>query len=80
MHQVLQQLYSTQQKAKQFHLTGWVQNQSDGSVELEIEGENYVVNKFLNELEQGFNQFIRVDNMEVDTVQTLKGYEDFSIK
>lgn len=70
----------TQQKAKEYNLTGWVQNKSDGTVELEAEGNNTSVHTFLNELEAGFNRFIRVDDISVETMKKQKGYSNFSIK
>ncbi|SEQ28275.1 acylphosphatase [Virgibacillus subterraneus] len=72
--------YTTQQKAKEHGLTGWVQNQSNGTVELEVEGKETSVNSFLIELESGFNQFIRVDDITVEKIEEHKGYNNFSIK
>ncbi len=34
-------------KARRLHLTGWVQNQTDGSVRMEVEGEDLQVEAFL---------------------------------
>lgn len=72
--------YSTMNKAKAYNLTGWVQNKIDGTVELEAEGVEEEVDAFLNELKLGFNQFIRVDDVKLDTKQEHKGYTKFSIK
>lgn len=72
--------YTTQQIAEEYNLTGWVQNQADGTVELEVEGNKSSVNSFLKALEDGFNQFIRIDDMNVETLQDKKDYKNFSIK
>ncbi len=72
--------YTTQQIAEEYNLTGWVQNQPDGTVELEVEGNKSSIDKFLKALENGFNQFIRIDNMNVETLQKKKDYKSFTIK
>ncbi|TMN23686.1 acylphosphatase [Lentibacillus cibarius] len=72
--------YSAQQQAKNYQLTGWVQNKADGTVELEVEGDEQRVHAYLRALEKGFSPFIRVENMEVNLNENEKGYDDFSIK
>lgn len=72
--------YTAQQHARQHHLNGWVQNKSDGTVELEVEGRDTQVHTFLQELEKGFSPFIHVEDMQIDTRQEEKGYREFSIK
>ncbi|HLS10003.1 acylphosphatase [Lentibacillus sp.] len=72
--------FTAQQKAVQYNVNGWVQNKSDGTVELEVEGNDHQVNTFLNELKKGFNPAIKVEDMQVDTQQDEKGYRHFSIK
>ncbi|TFJ93862.1 acylphosphatase [Lentibacillus salicampi] len=72
--------FSTQQQAGHYHLNGWVQNKSDGTVELEVEGRDRQVHTFLNELKKGFSPSIKVTDMQVDTQQDEKGYSGFSIK
>jgi len=72
--------FSTQQKAIELHLTGWVQNKIDGTVEIEIEGQKEKIEQFLQELEKGFHKFTRVDNIELNTSETKRGYKKFVIK
>lgn len=72
--------YTTQQKAVESNLTGWVQNKSDGSVELEVEGAEQQVSQFLEEMKAGFHQFIKIKQMNVTKASTEKGYTKFSIK
>ncbi|WP_373896125.1 acylphosphatase [Virgibacillus natechei] len=71
--------YSAMQKAKEFKLTGWVCNKRNGTVELEIEGNGNQINLYIDELKNGFNRFIQVDNIDI-TSQQEKGYDDFVIK
>ncbi|WP_010530763.1 acylphosphatase [Lentibacillus jeotgali] len=72
--------FSARQQADQYNLTGWVQNKSDGTVELEVEGSKDGVHAFLNDLKEGLNPAIKVDDMKVDTQQDEKGYSSFSIR
>lgn len=36
--------------AQQYHLTGWICNQSDGSVELELQGEQHSIDRCLEQI------------------------------
>ncbi|MFB4169154.1 acylphosphatase [Virgibacillus sp. JSM 102003] len=72
--------YTTQQIAIKYNLTGWVQNQPDGTVELEVEGNKSSVDTFLKALEDSNNQFIRIDDMNVETLKDNKDYKSFIIK
>lgn len=45
--------YCTQEKACALHLTGWVKNLTDGSVECVAEGEKENLEKFLTWAEKG---------------------------
>lgn len=71
--------FTAQQKAKEHHLTGWVRNNFDGTVEMEIEGEQTEMDLFIGELKKGFNRFIQVDNVEITKSADTKGYKRFSI-
>ena len=49
--------------------TGWIQNQWDGSVICELQGETSQVDAVLKEVRQG-NQFIAVEQMEIHEIPT----------
>lgn len=70
----------TKQKAIEYHLTGWVQNKSNGNVEIEIEGNEEMLDLFIEQIKRGFHPFMRVDEVKVHTFQTQKGYLEFVIK
>lgn len=72
--------FTTQQKAIENNLTGWVKNKSDGTVELEVEGDEDQINSFIDELKKGFHQFIKIDHVELTMSQKRIGYKKFSIK
>lgn len=72
--------FSVQQKAIELKLTGWVQNQSDGTVEIEVQGNEDVIELFIAEVKKGFHRFMHVDQIEVDQSNLEKAYKDFRIK
>jgi acylphosphatase len=45
--------YNTLTKAEEYHLTGWVRNRSDGSVEMVCEGMEDDINKMVRWCNQG---------------------------
>ncbi|WP_276499601.1 acylphosphatase [Pontibacter litorisediminis] len=67
---------STQEKAQELGLTGFVQNEPDGTVYLEAEGDAGA----LKQLEQWAHDGPRraeVAKVEVEEKQELQGFEDF---
>ena len=63
------------------HVTGWVRNQYDGTVEIEVQGADHRVALFLQEIRQG-NRFARVDKLDVCDIETVsvEKEKDFRIK
>ena len=51
--------YSTFQVAKEFEVTGFVKNLTDGRVQLEVEGRAEVVKAFIQAVEEKLHGFIR---------------------
>lgn len=49
--------------AQNYGLTGYAINLDDGRVELEVQGEQALVDSFLDKVEEG--HFIRIDSFEV---------------
>ncbi len=54
--------YTAQYTAQQFGLTGWVYNDYDGSVLMEIQGRPESIKKMIDRLDS--DRFIRIDNIE----------------
>ena len=67
---------STKTKADVLGLKGWVKNLIDGSVHIEIQGEDSDVQKFLTWCESGpdFARVSRLDIVEI-AVQTFSSFE-----
>lgn len=55
--------YFTQQAARELELTGWVRNLSDGSVEVQVAGDDQVLERFRQRLLEG-PRFGRVDGID----------------
>ncbi|WP_226034758.1 acylphosphatase [Aquibacillus saliphilus] len=71
---------TTQQKANQIGVNGWVRNLPDGNVEIEVEGESNKVEEFIDITKNGPRRFIKVDHVEVTTFNKIKGYHSFDVK
>ena len=69
--------WSTLTVAKDFAITGFVKNLSDGKVELHAEGEEIVVRAFLEALRSKMALF--VEDCQVVEERAPQRYEDFSI-
>ena len=70
--------YTAQNAANYYGLTGWVYNEYDGSVVMEIQGPENTIEKAIKKLEAG--TFIEIDNMEVTQLPVLINEGSFYIK
>ena len=59
-------------------LTGWVRNEYDGTVLLEIQGSEYMINKLLMGLNH--NQFITIEWMDTEELPLDKEEKSFSVR
>ncbi len=64
--------------AQQHDLKGWVRNTS-GNVEIEVEGDEARLNRFIEELETQAPPMSRIESIET-SFAAPRGYRDFSIK
>ncbi|MBX4186692.1 MAG: acylphosphatase [Candidatus Doudnabacteria bacterium] len=70
--------WSTKQKALGLHLFGFVQNEPDGSVYMEVEGQEEDLEEFLGWCHRG-PLFSKVKDLKFEE-SNLKGYNTFEIK
>jgi acylphosphatase len=68
----------TQRKAKKLGVCGFVRNEKDGSVYIEVEGYDEAVDKFLEWCKQG-SKFARVDSIKIENISP-RGFKDFKIE
>ncbi|MEE1229401.1 MAG: acylphosphatase [Lachnospiraceae bacterium] len=57
--------------ANEYHLTGWVRNCYDGSVEIEVQGPEHRVDGFTEKLRKG-NRFIKIRQLDVAEIPPLR--------
>lgn len=71
--------YICQSYASKCKVTGWVQNQYDGSVEMEVQGAEHRVALFLQEVEKG-NRFARIKRLDIVDIPPLGALEEKSFR
>lgn len=67
--------YITSSIASRYQVTGWVRNEYDGSVEIEVQGPEHRVTLFLEELGKGY-RFARIDSMHVTDIPIVNVLEE----
>ncbi len=70
--------YYTEKKAKILGLSGYVQNQPDGSVKIEVEGEDNQLVEFINWCHKG-PQWARVQKVSISELPPV-GYDGFRVR
>ena len=56
--------------AEHFSCTGWAKNEWDGSVSMEIQGEEENIDRVILAIEKG--TFVRIDNMDVKVLPVVE--------
>jgi len=72
--------FKSQQTAIKHKLAGWVRNNPDGTVEMEISGAEENMDHFLNEVKSGFNHAIQVDDVQVKHTNKEMHHHGFTIE
>ena len=70
--------FFVQTEAKKCHVTGWVKNESDGSVTMEIQGTPEQLATLEERIKRG-NGFARVSSLESTDIAAVKGEIRFEI-
>lgn len=71
--------FFTQLTATNLNLTGWCKNLYDGKVQIEIQGSEDTLNKFVSLLKKG-NNFSRIDEIIVDKIPIIETEKKYSVK
>lgn len=71
--------YFVQYTASLLNLTGWVRNLDDDSVEMEVQGQEEVLNAFINKIRKG-NGFSRVEDFSIHKLPLVDEEKSFKIK
>lgn len=70
--------FTAQYMAQKFGLTGWVYNDYDGSVLMEIQGRPESIKKMIERLDS--DRFIRIDNIEKTLLPLVKHEVSFYVR
>lgn len=70
--------YTAKYTARSLGLTGWVYNDYDGSVLMEVQGNPETIEKLINKIEE--RPFIIIDKMEVRNIPINENEWEFDIK
>ena len=71
--------YTSSNFANKFGLTGWVRNDYDGSVEMEVQGTPELINQLFNYM-KNVSSYIVIDNIEQNTIPTISDETGFIIR
>ncbi|MGN7310570.1 acylphosphatase [Alkalicoccobacillus gibsonii] len=70
--------FFTQQQAAEYDLVGWVRNNSNGSVEAEVEGDDQQIDLFLEAIKTK-NRFAKVNQIHQKQIDELKSERSFKV-
>ena len=67
--------YRARHAADMYRCTGWARNEYDGTVSMEIQGEEEAIDRVIMAIEAG--SFVRIENMEVKRMELVEGESGF---
>ena len=70
--------WAAMQAAKLYGVTGWVRNEYDDSVSMEIQGTERQIDDVIAAIDRG--TYIVIDRMEVKTLETIEEERRFRVK
>ena len=70
--------YQAMVAAKEYGLTGWAENLSDGTVEMEVQGSAAGIGRMMKYLRSG--HWIRIDDMDMENRPLVPGEKGFGVR
>ncbi len=70
--------YRASQAAKSLGLTGWVRNDFDGSVEMEMQGTEEEMNRVIEMIQAGL--YVDISDIEVKNLPEIAGERGFDVR
>ena len=67
--------YRARHAANLYSCTGWVRNEWDGSVTMEIQGTEEAIDKVILAIKRG--TYVRIENMDSQTIPLIEGETGF---
>ncbi len=71
--------YFVQQNAEELGVKGWVRNMSDGSVTMELQGTQELIDEMEERIRKG-NFFVKVKELELEAREPLEEDQPFEIR
>jgi acylphosphatase len=71
---------SAAEKARKLDLVGFVRNEADGTVRLDLEGKDNQVEEFIKEVKKGPNAQVKVKNVDVKYLEKPQGFRKFEVR
>ena len=71
--------YTTKELARGFDVCGWVKNLPEGSVEMQVMGEEDEVGDFIREITEESNVAHHIKNVTAEKIPLLEGMRGFTI-
>lgn len=68
-----------QQHAMDLHVTGWIRNMEDGTVQMELQGEPEDIDKLEGFIREG-NYFIKVESFSLEERPVVDGEKRFDVR
>lgn len=70
--------YRASQAARSLGLTGWVRNDFDGSVEMEVQGTEEEMNRVIEMIQAG--RYVDISDVKIKNLPELEGERGFDIR
>ncbi|MBU2037403.1 acylphosphatase [Patescibacteria group bacterium] len=71
---------SSQRKAKELNLSGFVKNEPDGTVQIIAEGEEKNLEELIEWCRAGGTEYARVDQVEIKWLELSDQFDNFIVK
>ncbi|KGP93052.1 acylphosphatase [Pontibacillus chungwhensis BH030062] len=72
--------FSAQQKAQECNVVGWVKNKSDGTVEIEAQGENDRIQSYSEAIKHGPSPYAKVSDITIEELEPTNKFQTFEIR
>jgi acylphosphatase len=71
---------SAAEKARKLNLVGYVRNEANGTVRVDLEGEDNQVEEFIKEVKKGPNAQVKVKDVDVKYLEKQQGFKKFEVR
>lgn len=71
--------YSTQNIAQKMKILGTVKNNLDGTVSIEAQAEESILNDFIEKIKMGPSSFAKVSQLDISYISNQKNYTNFDV-